>query len=50
MVPKKQNWICAQETLRRTIQALAEGRDPADLTTIEDPGALDQIRRALKFL
>jgi propionyl-CoA synthetase len=35
------------ETLRRSIQALAEGRDPGGLTTIEDPGALDQIRRAL---
>jgi propionyl-CoA synthetase len=33
--------------LRRSIQALAEGRDPGDLTTIEDPGALDQIRHAL---
>jgi propionyl-CoA synthetase len=33
--------------LRRTIQALAEGRDPGDLTTIEDPAALDQIRQAL---
>ena len=33
--------------LRRSIQALAEGRDPGDLTTIEDPGALEQIRRAL---
>jgi propionyl-CoA synthetase len=30
--------------LRRAIQALAEGRDPGDLTTIEDPGALQQIR------
>ncbi len=36
------------KTLRRSIQALAEGRDPGDLTTIEDPGALDQIRNALK--
>ena len=36
------------KTLRRAIQALAEGRDPGDLTTIEDPGALDQIRNALK--
>ena len=34
--------------LRRSIQALCEGRDPGDLTTIEDPGALDQIRNALK--
>jgi propionyl-CoA synthetase len=35
------------KTLRRSIQALAEGRDPGDLTTIEDPGALEQIRTAL---
>jgi propionyl-CoA synthetase len=35
------------KTLRRSIQALAEGRDPGDLTTIEDPGALQQIRDAL---
>ena len=33
--------------LRRSIQALAEGRDPGDLTTLEDPGALEQIRTAL---
>ncbi len=33
--------------LRRTIQALAEARDPGDLTTIEDPAALEQIRGAL---
>ena len=36
------------KTLRRSIQALAEGRDPGDLTTIEDPTALEQIRNALK--
>ena len=36
------------KTLRRAIQALAEGRDPGDLTTIEDPAALEQIRNALK--
>ncbi len=34
--------------LRRSIQALCEGRDPGDLTTIEDPTALEQIRAALK--
>ena len=34
--------------LRRSIQALCEGRDPGDLTTIEDPAALEQIRAALK--
>ena len=33
--------------LRRSIQALAEGRDPGDLTTIEDPAALEQIQTAL---
>jgi propionyl-CoA synthetase len=33
--------------LRRSIQALAEGRDPGDLTTIEDPSALEQIRVAV---
>ena len=33
--------------LRRAMQAVAEGRDPGDLTTIEDPTALDQVREAL---
>ena len=33
--------------LRRSIQAICEGRDPGDLTTIEDPAALEQIRAAL---
>ena len=36
------------KVLRRSIQALAEKRDPGDLTTIEDPGALEQIREQLK--
>ncbi|MBI5255335.1 MAG: propionate--CoA ligase [Burkholderiales bacterium] len=30
--------------LRRAIQAVCEHRDPGDLTTIEDPSALQQIR------
>ena len=34
--------------LRRSIQALCEGRDPGDLTTIEDPTALEQVRSAVK--
>jgi propionyl-CoA synthetase len=34
--------------LRRSIQALAEGRDPGDLTTLDDPGALDQIKTAVR--
>ncbi|HQR03706.1 MAG: propionate--CoA ligase [Proteobacteria bacterium] len=33
--------------LRRSLQALAEGRDPGDITTIEDPLALEQIRSVL---
>jgi propionyl-CoA synthetase len=36
------------KVLRRSIQALAENRDPGDLTTIEDPTALEQIRKALQ--
>ncbi|CAM8627182.1 Acs Acyl-coenzyme A synthetases/AMP-(fatty) acid ligases [Oxalobacteraceae bacterium] len=34
--------------LRRSIQALCEGRDPGDLTTIEDPASLEQVRQALQ--
>ena len=34
--------------LRRALQAVCEGRDPGDLTTIEDPAALDQIRDAVR--
>ena len=30
--------------LRRAVQAVCEGRDPGDLTTMEDPGALQQIK------
>jgi propionyl-CoA synthetase len=33
--------------LRRSLQAICEGRDPGDLTTIEDPSALEQIRNAV---
>jgi propionyl-CoA synthetase len=33
--------------LRRSIQAICEGRDPGDLTTIEDPAALEQVRVAV---
>jgi propionyl-CoA synthetase len=33
--------------LRRSIQALAEGRDPGDLTTIDDLATLEQIKQAL---
>jgi propionyl-CoA synthetase len=34
--------------LRRSLQALAEQRDPGDLSTLDDPAALDDIRRALE--
>jgi propionyl-CoA synthetase len=33
--------------LRRSVQAICEGRDPGDLTTIEDPTTLEQIRIAI---
>ncbi|QEL65406.1 propionyl-CoA synthetase [Oryzomicrobium terrae] len=33
--------------LRRSLQALAEGRDAGDMTTIEDPSSLEQIKQAL---
>ena len=33
--------------LRRAIQALCEGRDPGDLTTMEDPAALEQLQAAI---
>jgi propionyl-CoA synthetase len=44
MLPKTRSG----KLLRRSIQAICEGRDPGDLTTIEDPGALQQIREAVK--
>ena len=34
--------------LRRAMQAVAEGRDPGDLTTIEDPTALAQLQAAMQ--
>ncbi|MBD9369296.1 propionate--CoA ligase [Xanthomonas sp. XNM01] len=34
--------------LRRSLQALAEQRDPGDLSTLDDPNALDEVRRALE--
>ena len=35
------------KTLRRAIQAVCEQRDPGDLTTMEDPAALHQIKDLL---
>jgi propionyl-CoA synthetase len=35
------------KVLRRSIQALAEGREPGDLTTLDDPAGIEQIRAAL---
>ncbi len=34
--------------LRRAIQAVCEGRDPGDLTTMDDPAALQQIRDLMR--
>ncbi|WP_459617765.1 propionate--CoA ligase [Bordetella sp. 2513F-2] len=36
------------KVLRRAIAAVCEGRDPGDLTTIEDPSALEQIKESLQ--
>jgi propionyl-CoA synthetase len=36
------------KVLRRSIQAVCEGRDPGDLTTIEDPAALEALRATVK--
>jgi propionyl-CoA synthetase len=35
------------KVLRRSIQALAEGRDPGDLTTLDDPAGIEQIKAAI---
>jgi propionyl-CoA synthetase len=35
--------------LRRAIQAVCEGRDPGDLTTIEDPSTLQQIKEQVQI-
>ena len=34
--------------LRRSLQALAERRDPGDLSTLDDPNALEEVKRALE--
>lgn len=36
------------KVLRRSIQAVCEGRDPGDLTTIEDPQALEALSQTVK--
>ena len=33
--------------LRRSIQAIAEGRDPGDLTTLDDPASIERIQAAV---
>ena len=33
--------------LRRSLQALAQGSDPGDLSTLDDPGALEEVKKAL---
>ena len=34
--------------LRRSLQALAQGSDPGDLSTLDDPNALEEVKQALK--
>ncbi|MBK9085111.1 MAG: propionate--CoA ligase [Sterolibacteriaceae bacterium] len=35
------------KVLRRSIQAIAEGRDPGDLTTLDDEAGIEQIKSAM---
>jgi propionyl-CoA synthetase len=35
------------KVLRRSIQAIAEGRDPGDLTTLDDPAGIEQVKVAV---
>jgi len=44
MLPKTRSG----KLLRRAIQAVCEQRDPGDLTTIEDPTALQQIKELVE--
>lgn len=37
----------SDKLLRRSIQAIAEGRDPGDLTTLDDPTSIEQIKVAV---
>ncbi len=46
MLPKTRSG----KVLRRSIQALAEGRDPGDMTTLDDPAGIEQIRAAIDAL
>jgi len=36
------------KVLRRSIQAIAEGRDAGDLTTLDDPVGLEQVKKAMQ--
>lgn len=36
------------KVLRRSIQAVCEGRDPGDLTTIEDPATLEALKQVVR--
>ena len=34
--------------LRRSLQALVQHTDPGDLSTLDDPSSLDEVRKALE--
>ena len=44
MLPKTRSG----KLLRRSIQAIAEGRDPGDLTTLDDLAAIEEITKVIK--
>ena len=46
MLPKTRSG----KIMRRVLKAVVEGRDPGDITTIEDEGSVDEARRAMEEL
>jgi propionyl-CoA synthetase len=38
------------KVLRRSIQAISESRDPGDLTSLDDPAGIEQIRNAVEHV
>ena len=37
----------SQKILRRVVRAVAEGSDPGDMSTLENPGSIDSVREAV---
>ena len=46
MLPKTRSG----KIMRRVLKAVVEGRDPGDITTIEDEGSVEEARQAVEEL